>query len=136
MGLDGVVQKTLGNARREIHRRFDPSWGTIRIKMPDPAVKFTLDVTADCDAALERYCTNYLIDRGFNVARPYAKWETVGDFRSRLGIRQETFRRKIRQSPSRPNVQLQYSESPGSKRQRVLGICSNKDFDAWCVAGK
>jgi hypothetical protein len=99
-------------------------------------VRVTLDVTADSEEVLEGYCVTFLTGRGFNVSRPYEKWETVGDFRSRLGICAETFRRKIRQTPGRPNVQLQYSDQPASKRQRVLGICSNKDFDAWCVAGK
>lgn len=100
--------------------------------MPDPTVKFTLDVTADCETVLERYCVRFLKERGFNVSEPHTKWETVGDFKARLRISYGTVANKVRPSPMRPNVLVQR----GEKNRQIIGILSNKDFDAWCVANK
>lgn len=99
--------------------------------MTDPIVKFTLDVTAQCDTQLEGFCVRFLKERGFNVTAPHAKWETVGDFKTRLGISYMTVSRKTKDTPNRPNVELQR----GSQK-RIVAILSNPDFDAYCVANK
>lgn len=106
-----------------------------QIIMPDPIVKFTLDVTAQCDTQLEGYCVAFLTERGFNVTRPNDRWEKMGDFLSRVRLHPEGLRRKLRQ-PDCPNVRFQYSKSPKSLGKQRLAILSNKDFDAYCVANK
>lgn len=99
--------------------------------MTEPAVKVTLDVTSDCEEALEKYCVDFLKGRGFNIAAPNAKWETVGDFKKRLGISYMTVGRKIKPWPGRPSVLLQRG-----KQNRIVALLSNPDFDAYCVANK
>lgn len=101
-----------------------------------PEVKITLDVTCPSEEILEQYCVDFLTGRGFNVARPNEKWETVGQFKDRLGISWMTVTRKVKAQPGRPNVLLQYSSDKKSKRKRILAILSNPDFDAFCVQNK
>lgn len=92
--------------------------------------RVTLDVTADNEDVVEPWAIKFLVDRGFNVVAPNAKWESVGDFKKRLGISYMTISRKVRPTPGRPNVVIQRGKS------HIIAILSNPDFDAYCVNGK
>lgn len=97
-----------------------------------PAFRVTLDVSADSETVIERYCVQFLKDRGFNVTAPHTAWESVGDFKKRLGISYGTVANKVRPTASRPNVQIQR----GPLNRQIVAILSNPDFDAYCVANK
>lgn len=98
---------------------------------PEPIVRVTLDVTCDSETVVEKWATDFLVGRGFNVSAPHGKWERIGDFKNRLGICYETLTRKLKDLPHRPNVVVQRGGSG-----RLLAILSNPDFDAFCVANK
>lgn len=97
-----------------------------------PEVRVTLDVTSQSEEVLEKYCVTFLTERGFNVTRPHTKWESVGDFKDRLGISYGTVAKKVRDTPRRPNVVIQR----GEKSKQIVAILSNPAFDAYCVANK
>jgi hypothetical protein len=100
--------------------------------IPEPPVRVTLDVTCDSETVVEKWYVDFLIGRGFNVAAPNGNWESVGDFKKRLGISYTLVAKKIKPRDDRPNVLIQR----GSKNRQIVAILSNPAFDAFCVANK
>lgn len=97
-----------------------------------PEFRVTLNVSADNEDVVEPWAIKFLEGRGFNVVAPNAKWESVGEFKKRLGISYGTVAAKCKTKANRPNVQIQR----GSLNKQIVAILSNPDFDAYCVNGK
>lgn len=96
-----------------------------------PPFKVTLDVSGDSEVIVEKWARDFLVGRGFNVTEPHGKWESVGDFKKRLGISYMTVSRKVKETLNRPAVTIQRGS-----QNRIIAILSNPDFDAYCVANK
>lgn len=94
--------------------------------------RLTLDISAENEEVVEPWAVQFLRDRGFNVEAPNSKWESVSEFKDRLGISYGTVATKVRETPNRPNVQIQR----GTKSKQIVAILSNPDFDAYCVRNK
>jgi hypothetical protein len=82
--------------------------------------------------ALTAFAIRHLTERGYNVADPNEKWETVGQLLKRLDICYETFNRALKRE-GRPNVLLRRSAGAQSKTGtgQIRGVCSNAAFDAF-----
>lgn len=91
-----------------------------------------LDVCADNEDVVEPWAIQFLEGRGFNVVAPNAKWESVGEFKKRLGISYGTVANKVRPRAERPTVLVQH----GPLNKQIVAILSNPDFDAYCVNGR
>jgi hypothetical protein len=91
--------------------------------------KATLDVTAKNEEAVTEFCIAHLKERGYSVTQPHLKWETPKEMIARLRICYETLSRRAR-DPNRPNVAIHRGSSG-----RLIQICSNADFDAFCRMG-
>jgi hypothetical protein len=102
--------------------------------MPDPSVKFTLDVTADCDAVLESYCVKFLAGKGYTLVPPSAPWERGGRFCKRVGITPSTLNAMVRRFTERGGIAPKLARRGISKR--VMAIQSNPAFDQFCLSLK
>lgn len=71
------------------------------------------------------WCVMLLVREGFVVEQPGA-WESRGEFCGRLGISVSKFKRRMRRSKYRPQVDLDLGPTG-----RLIRLRSNAVFDAW-----
>lgn len=93
--------------------------------MSDPVgFHLQLDVTGNSEAVVTEFCIGHLRERGYAVAPPNEKWETMKEFLARLDTSWSNFRRCLA-DPRRPHVLIHPSA------RRVSEILSNAAFDAF-----
>lgn len=90
----------------------------------------SLYIEAVSEDALSTWAIKFLHDRGYSVQPAHEQWETITAFLKRLGIHSQTLNRALAQ-PHHPNVLIHRG-----KRNRIIEILSNPDFDAFLLRNK
>jgi hypothetical protein len=90
--------------------------------------KATLDVTAQSEQVVTEFAIAHLKQRGYDVAAPNEKWETLRAFLRRIGVRYDAFYKSLNHR-ARPNVLVRRHRGGAG---RIAEICSNAAFDAFC----
>lgn len=93
-----------------------------------PRVLIELDPEVS-ETAVTAFCILHLKERGYHVSSPNEKWETITDFRRRLGIHSETVRKALA-DPLCPQVQVHRGE------KRIIELVSNPAFESFCLRNK
>lgn len=99
--------------------------GTVRVSLAFALQAPTPQVLLD-------WMIQQLEEHGYSVRPPNDSWETPAQFMQRLGICYETFRRALKKD-GRPHVVVRRERGGAG---RIREICSNADFDAFCLRGK
>jgi hypothetical protein len=94
----------------------------------EPTVKVTIEIEAAKEAAVTEFAIKFLRDRGYSVTPPNEQWETAREFNQRVGVGKTAIRRALKR-PGCPNVFINWGRH--FREKRIVGICSNADFDAF-----
>lgn len=99
-----------------------------------PEIKFTLDVTAQCDKQLEKYCADFLTGRGFYIVAPGKPWERVTTFCKRVGIHSHKLAELVERHEARGGQPVRLDRRGVSRR--VMAMQVNPEFENFCRATK